>query len=319
MQRLLLRITDSCTSRCRHCLHSCGPGRKGVMSPAAISRCIRQARPQEYVIVTGGEASLFPALVMHALRESAELGIPSWLNTNGFWGRDAAVAGRYARALKREGLAVAAFSVDGLHQEFIPFAHVLCALRACRDAGIPRVEAMVTFVNRSRSDIPVDNCTREALVELEREPGIRVCVRDSISFVGRACASLSEYAPVLSAEAALGTAGEGYCSIEDEQGAPKDFCAETFYLVNPNNTVDLCNVSFPGSLTEKPFREIVSEENLRSHPLLAALRSQGVEGLYRLACEHGFVPRGRYSSRCDLCQAAQRWLKPIFPDVIENW
>ncbi|XHR28333.1 MAG: radical SAM protein [Chthoniobacteraceae bacterium] len=319
MKRLLLRITDACTSRCRHCLHSCAPGRKGVMSPAAISRCIRQARPQEYVIVTGGEASLFPSLVTHALREAAELGIPSWLNTNGFWGCDATVAARYARSLKREGLAVAAFSIDGLHQEFVPIGHVLCALRACRDAGIPRVEAMVTFVDRSRTDIPVDNRTREGLAELEREPGIRVCVRDSISFIGRACASLAEYAPVLSAEAALGSTGEGYCSIQDERGATKDFCAETFFLVNPNNTVDLCNVSFPGNLTEKPFAEIVCEENLLSHPLLAAIQSEGLAGLYRMACEHGYVPRGRYTSRCDLCQSAQRWLKHTFPDVIENW
>jgi hypothetical protein len=288
------------------------------MSPAAISRCIREAHPEEHVIVTGGEASLFPALVLHALRESAALGIPSWLNSNGFWGRDEGLAARYARSLKREGLAVAAFSVDGLHQEYIPFEHVLRALRACRDAGIPRVEASVTFVNRSRSDIPVDDFTRKGLAELEQEPGIRLVVSDTVSFIGRACTGLAAYAPVLSAEAALRPAG-GYCSIEDDHGAPKDFCAETFYLVNPNSTVDLCNVSFPGNLIEKPFPEIVSEENVHSHPLLAALRSKGIAGLFQMACEHGFVPRGRYTSRCDLCQSAQHWLKTVFPEVIENW
>ena len=289
-----------------------------MMSPTAISRYIHEAHPEEYVIITGGEPSLFPALVFHALHEAAALKIPTWLNSNGFWGRESAVAARYAHRLAQEGLAVAAFSVDALHQEYVPFEHVLCALRACRDAGIPRVEAYVTFVDRSRSDIPLDEITREEVATLEKEPGIRLVIRDCVSFIGRACTGLADYAPALSPETALARSA-GYCSIDDEHGEPRDFSAESFYMINPNGTVDLCNVSFPGNLSQKPFGEIASKQNVLAHPLLAVLQREGVAGMVRMAREHGFVSRGRYTSRCDLCQSAQHWLKPVFPEVIENW
>lgn len=318
MKRLLLRITDACPSRCRHCLHECGPGRKNVMSPAAIKRCLSEARPEEYVIVTGGEASLYPALVLYALSEAAALGIPSWLNTNGFWGREPQAAAKYARSLKASGLAVAAFSIDGLHQEYIPFDHALTAVRACRDAGIPRVDVMATFVDASRPGIEVDQETRELVAKLRDEPGIRLKVQENVSFIGRACASLGRYTHTVSVEEAL-RPPDVFCPLQEEAGPLKNFCAETFYGVNPNGTVDLCDVSFPGNLSEKPFAEIVSEENVQAHPLLAALRNEGLAGLYRLACEHGFVPRAHYVSRCHFCQSAQQWLKTVFPEVVGNW
>jgi hypothetical protein len=224
---------------------------------------------------------------------------------------------KYAQALKLSKLDVVSFSVDGLHQEFIPFDSALTAIRACRDAGIPRVQVYSTFVDKGRTDIAVDERTRELIEALNKEPGIEFLHCDAVSYIGRACSALARFAPSFTPEAARREYFD-YCSVEDGNGAVKTFGADSYRVVNPDGTVEVCGVVFPRKVGEADFADIVSSVEVAAHPLLSVFQGKGVSGLVRVACEHGFAPRGSYTGKCDLCRSAQAWLKPTYPEVFRK-
>ncbi|MEI6297411.1 MAG: radical SAM protein [bacterium] len=135
MNRLLLQITYRCTSRCRHCIYCSNDKVGGALTAGDVERIIHQTRPRECVVFTGGEASLLPDVVISGIKVATSLGIESWLNSNGSWGKDPGFAKEYSEALVTHGLSRANISVDALHQEFIPVDSVLNAIRALHAAA----------------------------------------------------------------------------------------------------------------------------------------------------------------------------------------
>lgn len=63
----------------------------------------RLARVNTFFI-TGGEASLAPDVVIHAVKVAMSLGIDTWLVSNEFWGKDGAFAEAFAQDLAANGL-----------------------------------------------------------------------------------------------------------------------------------------------------------------------------------------------------------------------
>jgi pyruvate-formate lyase-activating enzyme len=51
-----------------------------------IESFIKNVNPAEYVVFTGGEATLEPDLLIHGIEITRSVGIKSWLISNGSWG-----------------------------------------------------------------------------------------------------------------------------------------------------------------------------------------------------------------------------------------
>lgn len=148
------------------------------------------------------------------------------------------------------GLARALISIDALHQEFVPFKYVLCALRALRDAGVETMKALITFVDRQKG-LPVDQETERLLSILHSEPGIIPDIRPQASFIGRAISALNPYAPQMSVD-------EAPNASKNCESVSENLSASSFYTVGPENKVLVCpGFAYPGDLHSMEFKDIM--------------------------------------------------------------
>ena len=312
MNRLVLQVTYQCTSRCSHCIYCSSNKSSGTLTAGEVERIIRQTHPRECVIFTGGEASLVPDVVISGIKVARSLGIESWLNSNGFWGKDPGFATEFAQALVAHGLARANISVDALHQEFIPVGLALTAIRALRTAGVKRIKALVTFVNRKQGNL-IDQQTEELLKILNSEPGVTTDIRPEVSFIGRAIFKLQSHTPQLSLDAAMNDP----CECEDKTCSVHDLTDCSFYDVGAEGKVFICaGFAYPGSLRNMEFTDIVNKENMLRHPLIAAFQARGVRGLLDAASAEGYSTKEYYTSKCHVCWDCRNFLRQRFPDIL---
>jgi hypothetical protein len=312
MNRLLLQITYRCTSRCRHCIYCSNDKVGGALTAGDVERIIHQTRPRECVVFTGGEASLLPDVVISGIKVATSLGIESWLNSNGSWGKDPGFAKEYSEALVTHGLARANISVDALHQEFVPVDSVLNAIRALQAAGVKKIKALVTFVNRNQG-LLFDQRTEELLTILNSEPGVITDIRPTVSFVGRSIVELQDHAPQLSLDAAMSSS----CGEEDDTGAIHDLTDCSYYDVGAEGKVFICaGFAFPGSLLNMAFSDIINKENMLRHPLIAAFQESGVRGLLDAALAEGYRTKEYYTGKCHVCWDCRNFLRRRFPDIL---
>jgi hypothetical protein len=312
MNRLLLQVTYRCTSRCSHCIYCSNDKVGGALTAGDVERIIHQTRPRQCVIFTGGEASLVPDVVIAGIKVASSLGIESWLNSNGSWGKDPVFAKEYAEALVAHGLARANISVDALHQEFVPVDSVLNAIRALHAAGVKTIKALVTFINRKQG-LLLDQRTEELLTMLNSEPGVIPDIRPTVGFSGRAIFALQSHAPQLSLDAAM----SGSCGEEDDTGAIHDLTDCSYYDVGAEGKVFICQgFAYPGSLLNMAFSDIINKENMLRHPLIAAFQENGVKGLLDAALAEGYRAKEYYTGKCHVCWDCRNFLRQRFPDIL---
>jgi hypothetical protein len=305
MKRLLLQVTYQCTSRCAHCLYYSTDQSRQAISRECLERVIDQTRPSEAVLFTGGEASIEPDLVLHGMAYANQLGIDSWLVTNGSWGKDADFARRFAAQMVASGLTRVNCSVDAFHQAHIPFAWVTTALTVCQDAGVKTIKAMVTFINRG-SGIAQDDQTEALLRQLSQMGGVALDIRPRVGFAGRAVSALRAYAPT-----------RPWADVLLDEPCDHNMLESSYYTVGPEGKVFICSgFAFPGSVQTTAFRDIVCQVNVDRTPIVRAFQQGGIRGLCELAMRHGYRPREFYCSGCHLCLEARRHLRSVYPECL---
>lgn len=293
---ILLNLSYKCDSACKHCFLGCGPHHSLKISTDIVKKVLNQAvqipEIANYLVVSGGEATLFRDDVLEILVHARRLGFGTLLGTNGSWAQDYETALMCCRELKEAGLQSCQISSDLFHQVFTPPTVVENAIRAMRQHGIKPL-LRITVNNDCDS---YDNVRTFNLSLLE---GLDI-ILSRLMFLGRAkgLRQPSEY---------------------DAWASPlRGACFGRLLLtIRPNGDVypcstgsELCESLMMGNVYEQNLHDIISR--LKSNKLLYTLTRLGpgffVQAIDQLA-KSGELPhedafsryRRDYRSVCELC------------------
>lgn len=139
-EKLGIALTDRCTASCAMCCFRCKPENKQVLSKETVFSLIHQATEIPEITsvgLTGGEAMLYPELVLDSIAEIKRCGMKATLTSNGFWASDEKSARETLLALKSAGLDNLAVSVDAFHMQYVPLESIRNILRLFPKANLP--------------------------------------------------------------------------------------------------------------------------------------------------------------------------------------
>ena len=282
---MALMLTRRCNMSCAHCSVESGPRVQGQPSDEELLQSVRDAVRQGIVTIqlTGGEPMLREELVMRLLKEIKALGAYATLSSNGFWGKNPAVAAQKVRALSEAGVSRLTISYDRYHAEFQGPEPAVNIARAVEENDLP-MQMSINFTRQegdSLSDLvaPFDGFSKTQMRFYD------------VQAVGRA----RDFAP-----ATLRAECEGFCTA---------CCVAT---VTDDGRMTACNgpsyfsdASSPlviGSLRENSYAELAKQH--RHDPILETIRTFGPSRLRReleQIPESGVELRDDYSGMCDLC------------------
>jgi hypothetical protein len=142
-------LSYKCTTSCKHCMYACSPrwpadwiseeDAARVLSQLAAKMRDRYPFPgrvgvNEGIHFTGGEPFLNFDLLLRLVETAERLGIPStFVETNGFWCREAETTREKLRALKDAGLDGILLSANPFILEGIPFERTARAVSVGRE------------------------------------------------------------------------------------------------------------------------------------------------------------------------------------------
>ncbi|MEV7419447.1 radical SAM protein [Streptomyces sp. NPDC089919] len=135
---LLVALTRRCPMSCAHCSTNSSMAASEEPDPAHLLRFLGSFGPEdrpEVVMLTGGEPLLLPELAARAAGLARAAGSRTALLSGMFFARDGRVPDRIMRAITT--LDHFSASLDVHHEREVPREHVLRALRAVLDAGVP--------------------------------------------------------------------------------------------------------------------------------------------------------------------------------------
>jgi hypothetical protein len=265
-------------------------------------------QPLSSVGVHGGEPFLCFDLLLHIMEKAMKREIAhTWVITNGFWAETKTIARQKLRALKEAGLTTITFSVDGFHQEYIPFEDVKNGIEAAVDVGFEKVWVDSYFLGSEDSDSFHNRLTKKALEALEAISEIEINKR-RVDFEGRAAELLAK-------------------QLAAKQQTPAGRCPLPFWiggtLKNPDvveidyeGNVTLCPGICIGNTTRKSLPRILQEYDCSTHPILSIIAEGGPEGLLDVAKAKGLRPKGQFVDECHLCYEMRRLIRPYFPDYL---
>ena len=133
-KRLLgIMLTNRCNANCAMCGLSCSPKLNGVIDETLMIEAINQAKEAEMfkqISFTGGEAFLYPELLIKGSNYAKKLGFKTSVASNGFWGSWS--NGKIDAILSKAALDVIFFSFDAFHNEYVSQEAFEGALKACK-------------------------------------------------------------------------------------------------------------------------------------------------------------------------------------------
>jgi len=135
---LKISLGARCNARCAHCSVSAGPHERQRLGREQVGAAIDDAAALGLGSLgwTGGEVFLFYRELLAHLERASGHGLPSLVDSNGFWAKDRPSARRYLAPLKERGLLRLVLSTDRYHQAFVPLERIIHALEAARELGI---------------------------------------------------------------------------------------------------------------------------------------------------------------------------------------
>jgi hypothetical protein len=300
-----LRITAAgllptywCNARCDHCYELSSPERKGWMTLEAtrghLAALARLAVPAEGVHIGGGEPFGNYPLLLEIVRAARAAGLDGigYVETNGYWATDEAIARERLAELREAGMQQISISADVFHQSWVAPACVSRLWTVAREVlGDEGVRARRWQFLKSPRDLR--NCSAA-----EREEAYRTALATySERMNGRAATALSHLVPRRPADALAGQA-----------------CRRG--LVESGHVhVDRHGHVFPGTCAGLRLGRTSAEM-----PLEAVLRSErgaiwhtlvehGPHGLLPMAIDAGYAPLDEgYADKCHLCTDIRRYL-----------
>ena len=309
VQGVSFLLTFRCNSECKHCAYQAGPQGRGVIDTNNAKRWLKElveTQPLRWLTLHGGEPFLYLELMMEILHLAKELGVPRrGAITNGFWAKDQETARQILENLRHSGLNCITFSVDGFHQEFVPFHKVRQAIEAATIVGFEKVWIDGYYLESLNAENQYDRMTRKLLDELADVDGIEISSY-KVDLEGRGANHLIEFATLL-----------------DE--LPNKKCQLPFWLGGNLRSPEVVEIDYEGNVTLCPgicigsagndsILKIIEGYNYREHPIIRVLEEEGPLGLYHLAEALQLNPRSAFADECHLCYEMRRLLHRHYPN-----
>lgn len=293
-------LSYRCTNRCRHCLVAGSPGRENRWMRKAmmdeVFGTIKSLGPDCEIHIGGGEPFLNPECLAAAVSSAVKHDIAlSYVETNGFWGRN---PGKYLpvlRELKKIGLKCILISVSPFHAEFVSPETTEAAIGHIREvfgyAGafvwVPEFFEMLGRHDKRRplkfSEIPPETL-RRIPDKYYLVPGGRVGFNDPPMYALRPAKDhfMTECSRELNGTAHFHIDCYGYYM-------PGGLCA---------------------GIAPCTFGELAEGTSLDDKPVMKALLNGGVKYLFEYASSLGFVENRRgYAGKCHLCVELRKFIK----------
>ena len=301
-------LTFKCPSKCRHCSYKAGPERTGHMELIDAERYLKEltdTQPLQSIGAHGGEPFLCYELLKQIMENAKKLGVTqTWVITNGFWAKTNATAEEKLFQLQEAGLKSITFSVDGFHQEYIPFENVRKGIEAAVHVGFEKVWIDSYFLGQPDSNNFYNDLTRKALEDLETLGNVEINKRQA-DFEGRA-AELTKY-------------------VEPKAEAPRGECPLPFWIggdlkspevveIDHEGNATLCPGICIGNTKRRSLTEILQDYDYRAHPILSIIVEDGPIGLLRTAKAKGFRRKQKFVDECHLCYEMRKFLRPYYPN-----
>lgn len=296
--------TYHCTGRCRHCsvgdtlrtgkhAHIDGERAAGAVAELADIFDIQS------IMTFGGEPLLYPDAVDAIHNQARECGIQDrTLITNGYFSKDPLKIRETAMALAANGVNCILLSADSFHQETIPVDIVRIFAEAVKDSGIPNFKLHPAWVLEREHSNAYNFATRDILNSFSGL-GIEVSEGNNIFMAGNAIKYLSEFYEKPQIDLSLGCGQMPYT-------AP--LTNVTSLSIAPNGDVKLCHFTI-GNIYKEDIKTIVTRFNPYNDIYMKELIAHGVQGLVRMAAEHGIsIDTSRAYSVCDVCRKSLKEL-----------
>ena len=303
-------FTERCNARCRHCSVPRFMHEEQDMPVADAFRYIEQfaALPRKEnsftIALTGGEAFLrYPDLLAVTRYAKKKGAAHVTCVTNGFWGKDRAMARYWATELHNSGMDRLCFSLGDFHQEYILLDSVLSAFAVCREVGLRL--AIKCVVTRHTHRLPqvlgnLGNLLLDAEVIIQEI----ACVPE-----GRAAKEIPQSELLL------------------QEGIPQEPCPGLVSLtILPDGTTFPCcgggwtERLVVGNARTEPMADLMNRA--RNKPLFAALQDKGPLFFVPYFAQAGFpLPQEGYVNSCHLCMAIMDHpkLERILPSALRDW
>ncbi len=283
---LHILLTYQCTFECDHCFVWGSPWQSGVLTLEQIQEIYRQAGELgsvEWIYFEGGEAFLYYAVLLEAVREAASLGFKVGVVSNAYWATGLQDAAAWLKPFTGllDKLTV---SSDLFHYKEEYSRQAQNAQAAARELGIPTGMIQV--------DQPEEACGVITEGQLEDESGVM--------YRGRAVKMLAGRAPHRLWSQFTACVNENL----REPGRVH---------LDPLGNVHLCQGISLGNVFQTPLATICRYYDPDSHPIAGPILAGGPA---ELAQRYGVSPDESYADSCHLCYQTRLALRPRFPDIL---
>ena len=295
-----------CSSRCAHCMYASSPTwPKEYMDAAMAERVfVTLARFGCHCVhIGGGEPLLNPEGLYQVLEAANRHNVAiEYIETNASWYQPAQPQRTQAvlAHLLALGVDMLLISISPFHNAYIPYEKITGLTDACKAVNM----AVFPYQRQFIPDIcAMDTHTPHPLAEYEQRYGTHY-VRDAfrrfgIGPGGRAIATAARWSH---------TPPEALCNSPPCHGL-----CETHHF-----HIDLFGRFVPGGCPGMGFDigDLGAVLAPDKYPIAYALYTQGVRGLWDIACEAGFIPDAQgYANHCHLCMAMRTFLCKHTPDM----
>ncbi len=289
----------NCTAACRHCMFASSPDcKKEYISEDMCEKTAELlVESGAYSVhIGGGEPFMnFDALcTLISVLGKKGIGI-DYIETNGFWGRDEALAHKRLERLAELGSPQIMVSVDPFHIEYVPLSSVINLCNLLTEYGFDYFVWQRKFFSRLTALDTGRVHTKEEISAVLGDDYIeKTAVEYGLGINGRALS----IAPLL------------YKSKTAEELATTEKCPS---LTRPNHChFDLYGKAIPSRCTglSVDMRDYLTGNiTFDKYPAYYTLVKAGLLGLYRYGLCNGFVPDEKgYPTRCALCYAIRKYL-----------
>jgi len=298
-----------CNAACGHCMYGSSPTAEAGYITAETAKRICETLLRhgcQSVHIGGGEPFLHPDKLAMLVRVITQSGLTlDYIETNAGWiNHDTARNKQILLQVLDAGADCIMVSADPFHIGFIPFYKPLALLALLRDMNASYFVWQQRYMSALSSLDPERTYTPDELktalgYDIERE-----CAAEyGMGFNGRALNLLRRFGKKKPLQALL--TSEPCRALSDTGHFHADYLGR---FIPPRCTglgIDMETLGQP-----------VTAE---THPVIARLQTEGLQGLYALASSHGFIAGDGYYSHCDLCFAMRKHLAlqtdSVFPDL----
>lgn len=152
---MAIMLTNRCNAKCAICGLSCSPETNDVIDETLMIEAIEQAKAVgtfKQIGFTGGEAFLYPNLLIKGSSYAKKLGFTTSVATNGFWGSWSDE--KIDTVLSEAKLDAVFLSFDMFHSEYVKPDFIERAVNACKRNNIRNMELAI---GEAKGDFSAEN------------------------------------------------------------------------------------------------------------------------------------------------------------------